>query len=118
VSIQGVVDDEDFHFAFGCFGGLNVGLSVDAKSIWCHRASIRAVGSIREIARFGAGWLIYPTVPLLKALFQRRLQGLRITTTYRMVAGTFPPPNNALQGTRQKRSAPERERWKAIGSHL
>ena len=32
------------------------------------------------------------------------LQGLRTTTTSRMVAGTFPPPNNALQGTRQTRA--------------
>ena len=81
--------------------------------------SIRAVESIREIARFGAGWLIYQTVPLPTTLFQRRLQGLRTTTTCRMVAGTLPPPNTyALQGARQKRSAPERERWKTIGSHL
>ena len=29
VSIEGVVDDEDFHFEFGCFGGLDRGFIVE-----------------------------------------------------------------------------------------
>ena len=32
MSVEGVVDDEDFHFAFGCwYGDLCVGLSADAQ---------------------------------------------------------------------------------------
>ena len=47
-----------------------------------------------------------------------RLHGkgeLRTIPPAEWVAGRYRRPNNALQGTRQKRTAPERERWKAIG---